>query len=340
MDITREQDLNIRGFSILLLVVHNYVYRLMGINCNEFAYSKQVTDIFLSHVSSGQMPWYVASFAGWVVVSCFFFLSGYGLTRKYGEAAQLPLYCYIKRHVSKLWKLLLPVFAVYIALFYGAFGHNWNIPSIIAQVTFTINPLCYGDNSFVIEPGIYWFLGAILQFYLFFPVIRRLDKNWLWLLLAAGIAIRYLAIYGMSNDVQEWIRLNALGWVTPFIAGMIAARTPLNLTRRTSVVLCILSAVLLWLCMTHQCLMPLSEICCITCCVTLSRIVTLKPLAWIGGISSSIFMIHPLLRMIFYELGPHSVLLSLACYTVLSIAVGWLYSLLMKAILPEKPKGR
>jgi len=339
MDITREQSQNIRGLTILLAVVHNYVFRPMGINCNEFIFSQDYIDHFLAHVFSPQAPWYIVSFAVWPLVACFFFLSGYGLTKKYGEG-ELHVWRYIKVHLLKLWVLLIPVFAVYVLIYYGVFGHRWNIPSILAQLTFTVNPLCYGDNVFVIEPGIYWFLGVIFQLYLLFLFFRRLKTSWLWVLSGTFIVIHYLVLYLTDNDVLMWCRINAIGWGAPFLLGMIAARTPLRLSKRQNITICLLSAVMMCLCVTNKFLAPLSEISAIVLAVSMSRIFSFKVLAWAGGISASIYMVHPLLKMVFLELNPSSIPLSLACYFVLSIVLSWLYSLLMQAILPNKPNGR
>ena len=339
MDITREQSLNIRGLTILLAVIHNYVFRPMGINCNEFIFSQDHIDHFLAHVFSLQAPWYLVSFAVWPLVASFFFFSGFGLTKKYGEG-KLDKWQYIKNHLFKLWALLIPVFTVYVLLFYGVFGHPWNIPSILAQLTFTVNPLCFGDNVFVIEPGIYWFLGVILQLYLLFLLFRRLKTSWLWVLLGIFIIIHYLVLYLTNNDVLMWCRINAIGWGAPFLLGMIAAKTPLNLSKRQNAIICLLSGAMMFICVTNKFLAPLSEISGVVFAVSLSRIISWKAFAWAGGISASIYMVHPLLKMVFYELGPGSIPLSLVFYFVLSIALSWLYSLLIKAILPNKPKSR
>ena len=135
-----------------------------------------------------------------------------------------------------------------------------------------------------------------------------------------------------------WCRINAIGWGAPFLLGMIAAKTPLNLSKRQNAIVCILSAAMMFLCVTNKCLVPLSEISGVILGVSLSRIVRLKVLAWLGGISASIYVVHPLLKMVFYEMEPNSIHLSMAVYFVLSIALSWLYSLLVKALSPNKSK--
>ena len=86
MELSRQQCDNIKGYAILLIVVHNFVDHLLGIHCNEMAYSQANTDAFLSGVFSSAAVWQLFSFAGWVGVVMFLFLSGYGLMRKYGTA--------------------------------------------------------------------------------------------------------------------------------------------------------------------------------------------------------------------------------------------------------------
>ena len=39
MVLTREQSNGMKGYAILLIMIHNFVDHLMGIGCNEMAYS-------------------------------------------------------------------------------------------------------------------------------------------------------------------------------------------------------------------------------------------------------------------------------------------------------------
>ena len=107
---SKEQSSFIKGLGILLIMVHNFVDILLNIASNEMSFSQKATDAFLAHVFTADSLWYIFSFAGWIGVPLFFFISGYGLTKKYNATNTIKAGTYIKNHVVKLWKLMLPIF--------------------------------------------------------------------------------------------------------------------------------------------------------------------------------------------------------------------------------------
>ena len=307
-------------------MVHNFVDILLDISSNEMAYSPKATDTFLANLFTADAFWYIISFAGWIGVPLFFFMSGYGLTKKYDAATALNFGKYFKNHVIKLWKLLIPVFLVY------TFIYRTNIQSVIAQMTFTINFLSYGKNGFYIDPGVYWFFGAILQFYLLFVLFRKLNTRWLWVLCAVFLLVHYFMLYCVSNDTMEWMRHNFLGWGIPFLLGMIAARGHVTISKHTNLIICIASFFVLCVCLVHKPLTPFVEVSTIVFLVTLSRMVTTRWICFIGVISPSIFVIHPLVRMLMYSLyfKPEHVLVLTLIYIVIVIFLSWIHHKLMK----------
>ena len=303
---------------MLLIMLHNFVDILLGINSNEMFYSPKTTGIFLSNVFSANWIWYILSFAGWIGVPLFFFTSGYGLTKKY-NGNSLNTRSYITNHVVKLWKLLIPIYIVYY------FIYTTNIQSAIAQITFTINLLSYGKNSFRIDPGVYWFFGAILQFYLLFLLLRKLNTRWLWILCAVFLTVHYCIVYCVSYDMANWMRHNFVGWGESFLLGMIAARGQFNISKPLNSALCVASFFILCACLVTTWLAPLTEVAMIAFVVTLSRIITWKWACFIGVISPSIFVLHPLIRMLFYSLcfNPEYVLVLTIAYSIVVIALSW-----------------
>ena len=200
---SKEQSSFIKGLGILLIMIHNFVDILLGISCNEMKYIQHSVDVFLSNLVTTDSIWYIISFAGWIGVPLFFFLSGYGLTKKY-HAPIINYSTYAKNHVVKLWELLIPVYLVYFFLY------RTNIQSFITQITFTINFFSYGKNNFHIDPGIYWFFGAIFQFYLLFLILKRLNTNRLWIICFIFLALHYFVLYFANNDTMQWVRRNFL----------------------------------------------------------------------------------------------------------------------------------
>lgn len=338
MSLSRTQCQNVKGWAIMLIVIHNFVDHLMRFYCNEMVYSQENTDAFLGIGFTQFAVWQLFAFVGWIGVALFLFLSGYGLTCKYGDR-QINTLSYIKSHVIKLLWLLVPVYLLYFFIYHYGFGHEHNWQSVVAQLTFTINFLDYGNNSFLTEPGVYWFFGAILQFYFLFLVLRKLKNNWLWVVAIAGVALNYLALYMASDDTMWWVRQNAIGWIAPFVMGMLAARGKFELSRRKCVLLCPVSLIFLGACLTIKPLTPLTEVCTVLFIVSLTGLFTWRPITWIGTISASLFVIHPLIRMICYNVMPHFTFSAnqvvalyemVSIYLVAVVVVGWLHHLLLQ----------
>ena len=334
MMLTREQCNGLKGFAILLIMIHNYVDHIMGMGCNEMAYSQAATTDFTTMVTTQPSIWHLFSFTGWIGVALFLFVSGYGLARKYGDG-DIDKKSFIRRHVIKLWVLLAPVYILYVAVqhYWCGESHNWQ--SIIAQLTFTTNILSYGDNGFVIEPGVYWFFGAILQFYLLFLFIRKWNVNKLMIALACGLALNYAFLYLTTDDTMWWFRQNCIGWFAPFLFGMIAAKIPYKPSKSWLWILLPASLTTLYLCITIKAFIPLTELCTILFFGSLVLLMNLKLINIVGMISASIFVIHPFIRMTLYKaLGSSTLSISamVAIYFVLVMAFSLLHHLLYRKV--------
>ena len=334
MNLTKEQCLNIKGLAIFIIMVHNFVDHLLGINCNEMYYTQYVTDAFLANLFTKSSLWYIFSFAGWTVVATFFFLSGYGLSKKYGNQ-KIGYAAFAKQHVIKLWKLLVPIYLLYVLVSCLIFHTDFSPQSSIAHLTFTINLFKFDNSGFIIDPGVYWFFGAILQFYLIFPIIKNLSTRWLWAILVAFILIYYFNLFVISNDdFSEWTRHNFIGWTVPFVLGMIAARTRISLTKGQCLILFPISLFVLFLCLTHKTLAPFTEVWAIVSFISLVHLFTLRAISYLGIISASVFVIHPFVRMIFYNSfdAEGKVLVLTIAYLIITIILAYLHNKLLKRL--------
>lgn len=331
MVLTREQSNGMKGYAILLIMIHNFVDHLMGIGCNEMAYSPSATADFVAMATSQPSVWHFFSFTGWIGVALFLFVSGYGLTRKYGHGIE-DKPGFICRHTVKLLLLLIPVYLLYVVVQHYWCGepHNWQ--SVIAQLTFTINLLSYGDNGFVIEPGVYWFFGAILQFYLLFLSIRRWRASWLIIAMACAIVLHYFFLYFTNDDTMWWFRQNCIGWGAPFLLGMIAAKSSWQPTKPSLLLLCATSLILLFISLGNKPLMPFTEVFTILFFGSLVLMLNLRIINAIGVISASIFVIHPFVRMTFYKAFENSelgvtpmIVIYFVTVMLLSVVHFWFY---------------
>lgn len=184
MRLNKTQCANIKGIAILTIVIHNFTSHLLNIESNEMVYNQHITDYFLNNIWSADALWLWFSFLGWCAVAAFFFLSGYGLAIKY-DIRDINHKKYISHHLVKLWKLLIPVYLIYVLVYHFYFQHNYSFLVFTGHLTFTINFFIY--KSYTLEPGPYWFFGAILQLYFLFLFIRKLNIKWLITLCAIFI---------------------------------------------------------------------------------------------------------------------------------------------------------
>ena len=334
MNLTKEQCHNIKGYAIFIIMVHNFVDHMLGINCNEMYYTQYVTDAFLANLFSKASLWYIFSFAGWIGVAPFLFLSGYGLSRKYGNQ-EIRYADFVKQHIIKLCKLLVPIYLLYVLVSCLLFKTEFSPQSFIAHLTFTINLFKFDHSGFIIDPGVYWFFGAILQFYLIFPFIKNLSSKWLWTILVAFILIYYFNLYVISNDdFSEWTRHNFIGWTIPFILGMIAERAKISLTKSQCLILFPVSLVVLFMCLTHKILTPFTEVFTIISFISLVHLFTLRSISFLGIISASLFVIHPFVRMILYnsfDAEGNALALTFA-YLIITILLAYLHNKLLKRL--------
>lgn len=331
MELTREQCRNIKGCAILMIMIHNFVDHPLHIDCNEMFYSQGATDAFLANLFTESSIWYIFSFAGWIGVALFMFLSGYGLCRKY-DNHPVNTGSYIWSHAVKLWKLLIPVYLTYVAVSSLLFNEDYWLRSIIAQITLTINPLDYGNSGFVINPGVYWFFGAIMQFYLLFLILRKLSVKSLWVLTCIFIGIHYIVLFVIAhNEFMTWTRHNFIGWAVPFLLGMIAARTRLAPSKRVLVIVGIVSFIFLSISMISKALSPFTEVFTILLFASIFQLFSWRAFSFLGTISASIFVIHPFVRIIFYnvtDVAGHTLALTSA-YFVITVIVSFLHNRLL-----------
>ena len=339
MELTREQCNGMKGYAILLIMIHNFVDHIMGMGCNEMAYSPAATADFISMATSQPSIWHIFSFTGWIGVALFLFVSGYGLMRKYG-GGNVNTSHFIRHHLVKLWILLIPVYLLYVVVqdYWCGEPHNWQ--SIIAQLTFTINFLSYGNNKFVIEPGVYWFFGVILQFYLVFLFIRKWKTNWLAGLILCSLALHYFFLYNTNDDTMWWFRQNCIGWGAPFLLGMLAARTRWQPSKRWLAILCPVFLVALFFCLTTKVLTPLTEVSTILFFGSLTLLLNFKAINAIGIISASIFVIHPFMRMVLYKALSNcdiGVATMVAVYVISVLVLSILHHLVYKRFSATSP---
>ena len=284
-----------KGWSILLIILHNYLHFTTSYDGNEFYFSEECSKHLLENPS---IPG-IISFAGWIGVSIFIFLSGYGLVKKYSDCSP-NFMSYFKHHILKLWKLLIPMYFIFWCINYLLCGTNpfGSLVTIVEQLLFIINFI----DPDAITPGVYWFFGLILQFYLLFWIFRKTQgKTFLWIA-CSGLVLNYLLLFLCNTDTVLFIRHNFLGWIPSFFGGAAFACFDMQWKKKLPApLLSIVSLTLLGISMVTKAFSPLTDILAIAFIISLVKTMQFKSIEFIGIISSSIFVVHPIIRLVIYQ---------------------------------------
>lgn len=162
---------------------------------------------------------------GDIGVEFFFVISGYlsalSLSKK-GQASQtlahfLP---------SRLFRLVVPYYAAllfWIIILYFELVRPCphGLFDLVAHLTFT-HTLCM--RTFFSISGVFWFLGALMQLYLFTPFMYRITKKSPWLVFAVSLAISFLgnqyAKILMGDNIMV-LTYSAISYIPLLVLGFI-----------------------------------------------------------------------------------------------------------------------
>lgn len=340
--LSRSECSALRGLAILGIVLHNFCHWLgPAVKENEY----------LFHITNSEHLWYalthpdaniavhILSYFGHYGVPVFLFLSGYGLVMKYGGITELPVWRFIRYHYLKLFGMLVAgfvAFTVIDAITPGAL--HYHADNVIAQLLMYINLLPQPNSR--IWPGPYWFFGLMMQFYI---IYRLLLHRRHWGVAAALVLVCWMAqaVCEPESDALKWLRYNCVGSMLPFCAGVMLGRlqpreTLLALSRlQWGVAAVVLMALIMLLCFGYQTWLwvPLLIIVASVAVVKALPRSLFQPLAWTGGISAAMFVIHPVLRKIFIPISRHGDIYDgLVLYIVATVAVSWLFNQIINKI--------
>lgn len=365
--LSRKTSEYVRGLAILLIMLHNLCHIFPAIVTeNEFTYNPVLTGLFMAHASSGHplLIYDILSFLGWYGVPVFVFLSGYGLTAKYG-AGETPLNLreFILRNWRKLLLLMIPgVTAFIIEELIHSGVPTPDRASLYAGMLIPLTGLNDLAEAWLpTVPGVYWYFGLTLELYIVYALIvhGRSLRN-LALLTAVcfalvamtasmGREVLTVALPGAGpirinpEALTEYLRHNFTGWLLPFFFGIFLARAQKCSARVAA--LCILASLTLFLpFQTHPLTWQLAAVPAVIIIIGLARLLQLLPgvgaaLALCGRISPFLFVSHPLVRHIlgryFFDFTSQSALPTPAivtAYLALTFATALMYRFVWKGL--------
>lgn len=333
MNLTREQCREMKGLAILSIVFHNYLHQpRFGFAAeNEFSFEPARTLDFFHGVLQGVLPFLceTISFLGWAGVPVFVFLSGYGLAKKHEtDFRPLPVKEYLFHSWKKLFLLLLPAILLLLALHWGDWGY-WG------RNIFSLTMLA---NLFTLYPSVhvYWYFGLTFELYCLYILFNRRRSNPLLLYSSlAVILLQFILVCFRCEEAISWNLHNFLGWIPVFSLGVYAARRdslPLPSRPRTWGLFAILAAGGLVLCNLSRYPWIFSHFFALALFLSLTKLVdelrlTRKVFLFFGGISSFLFVAHPLARTLANLLQSHlpdNLFLLVCVYFVAALALAFL----------------
>ncbi len=210
-EIGRDESLLLRALAILMIILHNYLHWVSDTpGENEFTFRIVRVHEFINGLWNTPQDFVrlCASYLGHYGVQVFFFLSGYGITRKYGDS--IPSWWgFLKRR----WAALYP--AVFIAaigyLVYEGFRLGFGFVfqtqglNLLGQITGVSN---FSPDNVYHPIGPWWFIGVIVQFYLLVPLIFKLINTYGERLLYLLAALALLAEFFLGPVLDSWADVN------------------------------------------------------------------------------------------------------------------------------------
>jgi len=165
----KEDSLYLKGLAILLIAFHNFFVKVPPVTQhNEFFFHISFLLDAWNNLSLSESLNVLLSFIGYGGIYIFFFLSGYGLSKKM-RADNNPFYA-LKR-IWRLEKLLLVGIAVYLLLN----PLKFNFIHIVNALSLTNN---FFANNLQQMDGSWWFLFCLAQLYvIFYPLYYFIGKN-------------------------------------------------------------------------------------------------------------------------------------------------------------------
>lgn len=323
-----------KGIGILLIILHNFFHTFPEFppEC-EFKYTSENVGLFIKAMASGNFLttlFSLFSFLGHYGVSFFVFVSGYGLTKRYGQSNDVWWRILLHRAIQ-LWKWIIPMALLLLLDRYSGHTHftyqyldNQNIwTDLLFMLTFTANELA---DRFIIA-GPWWYFGMAFQLYIFYVLfLRRASDRTIWITIVSVWTL-LLILQGMRFDNLVFtLRYNFVGWLPIFGIGILVARHPLNLSGRWVSLGCILFVLslfnpYLWVFSPVLVLFPFAAL-----LPLFRKGIAQNTALFLGNLSAALFITHTFVRqqvLIYAKTLP--IEWSGLIYLALCLTVAWIY---------------
>lgn len=316
----------LRGLAIILIVLHNYLHRIPGaISDNEFHWAFTRHQSYMDSLLSCHAVESIICYWGYLGVVAFVFLSGYGLSSKYGQQVSINYRAFVVRHYKKLVVPLILGSIAYQLMFIIETGKTLgSVAHTITQCTALLNIL-YPHGLYVF-PGPYWYVGMALQLYFIYilfvynrpPIVICILTFGCWLLMA----------FTTDDMLLNWYKHNAIGWMFPFTFGVLMAKKDFsfNFSKQMYLLIFVLLSIAItlmdgnyhtWL------LIPIIAVIWNICQVKMLPDSVLRIFCLLGEYSMLLYFIHPVIRTLVSPIIMFWSLSGLLLYIVLTVVASY-----------------
>ena len=362
--LSRKQCDVLRGLAIIGIFLHNFCHWFTGGHSeNEFLYYKEHGLTSWNYWTGGGIdcfaPIQFFSFFGHYGVPLFLFLSGFGLVMKYEreDAKPMKILPFLGTHWLKLFKLMSLGYILSVLVYVvwcGKTPQLWY--EVLSQLMLVTNFFFYTPGG-ALRPVPYWFFGLMFEVYIYYRLFiysTRDKAMWRWLMPLVFVVLAWLMMVPCENHPGglNYLRYNATVAILPFSIGVLLARYGLpKIQKWVLAAIAIVSLPLIaianldfqaWL--WAPVFVVAGSVAFVKLFEGCSTEKFLKPLAWMGVMSSYIFVVHSLPRLPIFQFGllwQHEQLRYvdyawLALYIVITMILAWLYKQYMKLLNNRK----
>lgn len=350
---TKSLTNSMRGIAIIAIVLHNFIHWLGPmVKENEYTFNRHNADRLLVEMMnpSLDLPAHLFSFFGHYGVPVFLFLSAYGLVKKYeGRPEGVGSgwkrgWDFLWRHYKKLFFMMILGYTTFVMVDYMTPGpRHYTFWMVVGQLGMFSN--FHPQPNQVIWPGPYWYFGLTMQLYILYYLILGRTKTWVTVVLTvACLAVQIGLGVDPMGSTLNWFRYNIFGAMLPVSFGIIVARNEHLESQlpRWHYVLIILLCVAVAIAGSFNyhawtLIVPLA-----ICIGTMAIIRALppsllRPLEWLGTLSSMIFVCHPITRKVLIPIAYRG---DVYAALLLYIASTIILAMVFKAITAITPLAR
>lgn len=249
------------------------------------------------------------------------------------------IWAFICKHFVKLFRLMITGFICFIVVDAVTPGSwHYNVTQIVAQLGMFNNLLPNPDQN--IWPGPYWFFGLMMQLYIVYRLLLY-RRHWGWTVGLMAICLGIQFFLGPESEAMNRYRYNFMGGMVPFGMGLLFARYG------ERIILVRLGTAAMWMSLfVTSCLIVsmsysfwwwniIPLLICVAGVYFVKAVQTLtsnpmgvmlwKVLEWFGGISGALFVIHPVLRKVFFPISRRGdYYTGLLLYVIASVGAAYL----------------